>query len=200
KINSINAVLLKISDLTSKISSKENDITAKRALYKEYKSFVKSYSDNLNDKKVELDKVLLELEKSNIKEIDKKTLIYDQELNKFNVICNEKLSESKKRAHLLNERAVLDHSLSQKIEDSEKLIKLINKKEQIAKEMEHYPSVISAFGTSGIPNLIIQNVLDDLQSEANKLLDQLKPGLQLAFVIEKEKSDDDTLDITYFVN
>ena len=67
-----------------------------------------------------------------------------------------------------------------------------------------YPSVLQAFSSTGIPNLIIQNVLDDLQIEANNLLAQLKPGLQLAFSVEKTvaKTGDqaDTLDITYQVN
>jgi DNA repair exonuclease SbcCD ATPase subunit len=43
-----------------------------------------------------------------------------------------------------------------------------------------------------------------LQVEANNLLSQLKPGLQLSFVVEKtvEKTGDqaDTLDITYQIN
>jgi len=41
-----------------------------------------------------------------------------------------------------------------------------------------------------------------LQQEANNLLDNLKPGLQVQFVTEKEKKDgssDETLDILYFV-
>ena len=66
-----------------------------------------------------------------------------------------------------------------------------------------YPSVIQAFSSTGIPNLIIQNVLDDLQIEANTLLSQLKPGLQLSFFVEKTKGDGtetDTLDINYHIN
>jgi DNA repair exonuclease SbcCD ATPase subunit len=47
-------------------------------------------------------------------------------------------------------------------------------------------------------------MLDDLQIEANNLLNLLKPGLQLAFLIEKtvEKTGEqaDTLDIKYYVN
>jgi DNA repair exonuclease SbcCD ATPase subunit len=65
-----------------------------------------------------------------------------------------------------------------------------------------YPSVLQAFSSTGIPNLIIQNVLDDLQIEANTLLSQLRPGLQLSFIVEKIKNDGgeaDTLDIKYFV-
>ena len=65
-------------------------------------------------------------------------------------------------------------------------------------------SVIQAFSSTGIPNIIIQNVLDDLQIEANGLLSQIKPEIQLSFSIEKtvEKTGDqaDTLDIDYAVN
>ena len=71
------------------------------------------------------------------------------------------------------------------------------------KKYSIYPSVIQSFSSIGIPNLIIQNVLDDLQIESNNLLSQLKPGLQLSFLIEKIKGDgseSDTLDIKYNIN
>lgn len=74
---------------------------------------------------------------------------------------------------------------------------------ELETKLSMFPSVIQAFSTTGIPNLIIQNVLDDLQAEANSLLSQLFPGLQLSFCIEKtvEKTGDqaDTLDIEYHI-
>ncbi len=66
-----------------------------------------------------------------------------------------------------------------------------------------YPTVIQAFGTTGIPNLIIQNILDDYQNEANTILAEIRPGLQLNFKTEKIKTDgslDDTLHLTYSIN
>jgi DNA repair exonuclease SbcCD ATPase subunit len=65
-----------------------------------------------------------------------------------------------------------------------------------------YPTVIQAFSTVGIPNLIIHNILDSLQLKVNTLLNQFKPGLQLSFSIEKTKDDstEDTLDINYQIN
>jgi DNA repair exonuclease SbcCD ATPase subunit len=45
--------------------------------------------------------------------------------------------------------------------------------------------------------------LDELQNEANCILEQIKPGLQLNFSVQKTKNDgeiDDDLDIEYFLN
>jgi DNA repair exonuclease SbcCD ATPase subunit len=55
--------------------------------------------------------------------------------------------------------------------------------------------VVRAFSTSGIPTLIIHTILDDLQIEANNILQELRPSLSLQFFIEKD--DKDALGIMY---
>lgn len=66
-----------------------------------------------------------------------------------------------------------------------------------------HSSVAQAFGSKGIPALIIHNMLDDLQIHANNTIAQIKPGLQLEFEIDKENSkgeQTDTLNIKYILN
>jgi DNA repair exonuclease SbcCD ATPase subunit len=107
-------------------------------------------------------------------------------------------------AHLNATIAVIQHNVDQKKKDQIKLTELTKSVAELDVKSAMYPSVLQAFSSSGIPNLIIQNVLDDLQLEANALLSQLKPGLQLSFFVEKiiEKTGDsaDTLDINYHIN
>lgn len=106
--------------------------------------------------------------------------------------------------HYNNNKAIIQHNINQKTKDKLKKDELKKSLKELEEKFVMYPSVIQAFSTTGIPNLIIQNVLDDLQIEANNLLAQLKPGLQLSFSIEKtiEKTGDqaDTLDINYTVH
>lgn len=66
-----------------------------------------------------------------------------------------------------------------------------------------HATVSQAFGTKGIPALIIHNMLDDLQVNANNIISQIRPGLQLEFEIDKESKkgeQTDTLDIKYTLN
>jgi DNA repair exonuclease SbcCD ATPase subunit len=97
----------------------------------------------------------------------------------------------------------MEHKIKQSKENLVKRVDLLGKVTDAEDKLVIYPSVTQAFSSAGIPSLIIQSVLDDWQGEANTLLSQIRPGLQLSFSIEKEKDDGemaDTLDIEYFLN
>lgn len=71
------------------------------------------------------------------------------------------------------------------------------------KDLSIKTKVTQAFSSSGIPTMIINTILDDLQTVANNLLKSLKPGMELFFSIVRNKLDgqqEDTLDIVYCVN
>ncbi len=57
---------------------------------------------------------------------------------------------------------------------------------------------VKAFSSSGIPLIIIHTILDDLQIEANKVLQEIRPEISLVFSIEK--NDKDVLDISYKIS
>ena len=194
-------------DLLSKI---ENEISLYESKYFDNKKLYDEYVANLSNEnnllfesntklyeaKVELSNLdsskLTELEE-NIQKASQKIITLESSV----IDINEQISSLKQR------RAVIDHSIKQNLENATKIKDLLSLNKELSNKIAIYPSVIDAFGSGGIPSLIIQNVLDDLQNEANTLLNQLRPGLQLSFQIEKTRDDgvqDETLDIKYFLN
>ncbi|CAB4197050.1 ABC_ATPase domain containing protein [uncultured Caudovirales phage] len=203
-INSLNISKQQLENINTKITTKGKEIQDKRTIYEEYSSILDKFNNELLLKIKELDLILLEIKASSLEEA---TLIKDKINNEKENISNIEskiLLNNKDVAHLRATIAVLTHSIDQKNKDNNKLIELKKAIIDLQSKYNIYPIVQQAFSSVGIPNIIIQNVLDDLQSEANILLSQLKPGLQLAFSIEKtvEKTGDqaDTLDINYFIN
>jgi DNA repair exonuclease SbcCD ATPase subunit len=199
-LNNSNKELNKTSDL---IILKEKEISDKKIIHKEYVDLFNKFQKDLEDKEKEIALINLELNSSAHEEAEKiKKTIEAEKLNLENLNAKWTLL-NKEITHFNNLKAVLLHNIEQKNADR-------NKKEELQKSLlalneqySVYPSVLQAFSSTGIPNLIIQNVLDDLQIEANSLLAQLKPSLQLSFSIEKTKSDgteSDTLDINYYLN
>lgn len=191
------------NDAISQISSLDKQINSKKELYNEYVSAKNKFQADLDIKTKELESVKVEIQSSSgpelekldneIKNIEREVIDYNNKCLIANRACNE----------LRVKKDVLLHN----IEEKQKLINQKNELLESITELETksamYPSVIQSFGSTGIPALIIQNMLEDLQTETNQLLMQLHPGLQLSFQIEKIKDDgtkDDTLEIEYFLN
>ena len=190
-----------LSEINFKIKSYEEKYIENKSLYEEYNKNINSSKKSLED-----NSIVLNENKEKLKEFESSKKIEDS-LNNINTekqkLEKEQLNFSNINLNLNNKKSVQEHSLVQRKKDLEKIKSLINENENLSKKITIYPSVIQAFGSSGIPALIIQNMLDDLQVETNNLLNQLKPGLQLSFSIEKTKTDgtqDETLDIEYFLN
>lgn len=202
-INSLNLAKQQLESLNTKISTKNKEITDKRTYHDEYHALLEKFNTELIAKTEELDSAKEDLKNSSMTEASALKAQIDK-MRRTIFSLNEKVNKLRtEAADLGNSKAVLLHSIDQKKQDKIKLE--THKKELIDLDAKFamYPSVIQAFSSSGIPNLIIQNVLDDLQVEANSLLAQLKPGLQLSFFVEKTKGDGteaDTLDINYHIN
>jgi DNA repair exonuclease SbcCD ATPase subunit len=102
-----------------------------------------------------------------------------------------------------SERSVISHKITEIDKASQTKAELKSIIETLLKEYEPYPDVIKAFSSTGIPNLIVQNILDDLQTDANTMLAKIKPELTLSFSTEKENTKGelvDKLEILYFVD
>jgi DNA repair exonuclease SbcCD ATPase subunit len=203
-INSVNLSKQQLEGINTKITSKNKEIQDKKSLHDEYGNLLLKFTNELEEKNKELELVREDLKNSSIEEAKLfKKQIEDQKkaITKINVDIG---LVNKEIAHFNATRAVLQHNIDQKTQDKTKLIELRKNLTELEDKFAVYPSVLQAFSSTGIPNLIIQNVLDDLQAEANELLAQLKPGLQLSFFVEKtvEKTGDqaDTLDILYHIN
>lgn len=180
----------------------ESEIVSKKEIYNDYNKIIKDYEIELKNKIFELEKIENGLNQSSLEKNIELNQINKQYQNNLSTIEKSIALKANQINELSNSLAVLEHSIKQKETDIDKKKELNKEIKKINKEQEIYPKVIESFSSYGIPNLIIQNLLDDLQEESNKLLNSLKPGLQLQFVVEKEKKDgtsNDTLDILYFV-
>ncbi len=203
-INSLNLAKQQLDGINTRITSKNKEILDKRALHEEYSTLLEKFTNELSLKNEELLLVQEELKNSSLEEakvIQKK--IEDEKKN-ITTIMVKIGSLNKEITHYNSTLAVLRHSIDQKTKDQTNFNSLKKSLAELEPKYSMYPAVVQAFSSTGIPNLIIQNVLDDLQIEANNLLSQLKPGLQLSFFVEKtvEKTGDqaDTLDINYQIN
>lgn len=201
-VNTLNLSKQQLESVNTKITSKNKEIQDKKAIHNDYSSLLDKFVAELSSKTVDLEKLKNDLANSSMKdaesiksEIDVKKTILKEIENKISFV-------NKDLAHFNATKAIIKHSIDQKNKDNIKLSDLYKDVDKLQESFVVYPSVLQAFSSTGIPNLIIQNVLDDLQIEANTLLSQLRPGLQLSFIVEKIKNDGgeaDTLDIKYFV-
>jgi DNA repair exonuclease SbcCD ATPase subunit len=193
-----------LESINSKISSKKKEMIDRRTIHDEYKALLDKFNQELEDKIKEMDVVAKELQNSSITEAKVLEKEIHEAKQKAKVIENQNLLNNKELTHFNSNKAVLQHEMNQRADEKRKKIEYIKLQKELEDKLGMYPAVVQAFSSTGIPNLIIQNVLDDLQIEANALLTQLKPGLQLSFSIEKtvEKTGDqaDTLDIHYSIN
>lgn len=129
---------------------------------------------------------------------DKSSLKEKLHQNEFEFkTCREQLHT------ILQQETIVLHEIQKKENDSVQLAELKQKLSQLERLYFLHQKVLTAFGSSGIPALITHTILDDYQIEANNILSQLRPGLQLQFQIEKERVDGDladTLDVVYLLN
>lgn len=210
---SLNSANLAIKKLLSEKANLENLLKTKEIKLVELKQKKESYkeiSKNVEDTKVSLEEkskdlaiITEELESLVTKEV----ISLREALSQSNKLILERKNDIKISQENINklktDKKVLEFKTKEIEETLLKKADLLKRNEELVKNSRIYPKVIQAFSSGGIPNIIIQNVLDDLQIAANKILDQIKPGLQLTFIVSKENSEGnaaDTLDIQYFFN
>jgi DNA repair exonuclease SbcCD ATPase subunit len=203
KMNSLTRSKQQLDELNNKLTLKNKELQDKKNLHADYSGLYDKFLDDLNNKLSELDEIKAMIAMSSISEANEIMTRIDTQRSKIVGTNSEIASLNKEIAHLTASRAVIKHNIEQKNKEIVRMNSLKIRLQDLEKKHAMYPNVIQAFSTTGIPNLIIQNVLDDLQLKANDLLNKLRPGLQLSFFIEKTKGDgteSDTLDIHYHVN
>lgn len=203
KLNLLNLYKKKINDINLKISLHNKEIASKKLVHDEYLELLNKYSKNLESTNLELSDILSKkntLPLLKIKEL-KENIISLKEKQSF--VKKDLLSLNNDLNSLNIKLGMLEYSLVEINKNCDLHKEYTVKLQELIKQARLYPTIIQAFSSSGIPNIIIQNVLDDLQVESNNLLNNLRPGLQLAFAVEKTKADGseaDTLDINYTLN
>jgi len=197
------SLLKKITSAKEVISKNNEILIQQKSVCEEYGSLIEKSKDEFSLKNNELIFVQNDLKKASVEEANfiKKQI---ENQNKIILNLNDKIYILNKEVlELNNNKAIINNNIEQKSKDLDKQNKLKITLAQLENDYSIYPTVLDAFSSSGIPSLIIKNILNDLQIESNNLLSQLKPGLQLSFLIQKTKAngtEDDTLDITYQVN
>ena len=202
-INSLNLSKQQLGNVNTNLTNKNKEYQDKNILHGEYKELLSKFKKDLEDKNKELENIQSELKTSSLEEANNLKEVIASEKQKISVLLSRVNVLNKEVTHFSSSKAVIQHSIEQKTEDKLKKETLSAHLKTTETKYAEFPAVIQGFSSTGIPNLIIQDVLDDLQTEANTLLGLLKPGLQLSFFVEKTKDDGDqvdTLDIRYHVS
>lgn len=105
-----------------------------------------------------------------------------------------------KENELFSQRAVLKVKLKSCQEAKKRLAALLSEQENILKEIAIFSELAVAFSKKGIQALIIENVVPEIEEEANKILARLTGGkMVLGFVTQKNQKTGgviETLDLT----
>lgn len=202
KISSISNSKQMLDATSAKLNLKRSEHEEKKSKFQDYSDNLTKYTKELAQKQEECQRLEEESKSSSLEEANLIQIKIDEqkkviaESNKPIDVLNKEIN------HFNNQKAILEHNIQQRTEDLRKKENFATSLKSVDDKLTIYPFVLQAFSSTGIPNLIIQNILDDLQIEANNLLAQLNPILQLSFLIEKTKDgvEVDTLDIKYLVN
>jgi len=202
-ITQINNAKKEIDQVNNRLNLLQSDLSSKNQMYNEYKQMLDEQIGLLEKQNEVMRSIKEELKSFQTNELmaikaslSSKKLLIESKNIEFAIINKELLNKQ-------NLAAVLNHRIEKAKINKVKKDALIRKHKSLEERIQVYPGVIQAFSSAGIPHLIIQSVLDDWQIEANNLLGQLRPGLQLSFYVEKEDSNGnarDTLDIKYSLN
>lgn len=211
KKNRLEYELTEANNYATHLSALEYKIENKKSEIQRDADYVKQIDDLIIYLKTENDNHVNNLNVLTQKEQELKKIIKDIDIE----ITNDKINKSKfeigeleKRTKYLSEYVsnintqigIFTEKIDGKEKDYKRLLDLEAKLKILEKEYQIKQIVVQGFGSGGIPTIIIYTILDDLQVEANKLLAELRPGLELQFSVTKNKADgqqEDTLDISY---
>lgn len=185
EINEINTTTAKISSIEGAISNKKTEIQHNKDYIERINKLNEQRSDDLSSYNKKL-KGLIELEKSLSEMV--KSLSTDDVSAKILVVKSE-IEAFEKRSYVVSSEISAESQnigvFKAKIETKTKdLVKLKSETDQITELQKSYKlhkKVQKSFSSSGIPTLVINTILDDLQVEVNNFLSVLKPGLELQF-------------------
>lgn len=210
KITNFNKQITASQEASAKIVSLEvslNGINAsletKREYYKNFNELMEENIKSLNSKKIEIEALKKELESFNLlKDEDNSKKIEDLRIA-ISILRNKEQTINQASNALIGKKAIIEHIKQECSDNKVKITDIKSSLVKLEKSLLLHSKVIQAFGSNGIPSLITHSILDDLQSEANKWLVKLRPGLQLQFIVVNDKTNkeqEDTLDIHYFID
>lgn len=102
------------------------------------------------------------------------------EANKIISNCQDAIAEDNKRISKFSAvKGGLEERINTRTADKDKLATLKDDLVKAQRELYIRQMVVDAFSNRGIPNFIIQTILDELQFEANSALKELRPELEV---------------------
>ena len=213
-----------IRDITLKlqqVASINNGLIVKKEQLNNVKTQISDFNESvnkLNSSLSDLNLEKIELEKSKVNLVNDKSSILETINSSNSSELDQKISAIQKEIvsikELINKNTLSERNGSISIganealiaKHKEDLVKIYDNKiilDKLEDELNVAQKVVQAFSSGGIPTFIINTVLDDLQIEANKILSEIRPELEIIFAISKNRADgqqEDTLDISYRVN
>lgn len=193
----------RIDQLQRSLVFLNKELSNKRSLYAQYKQLVDEHSKTKTDQQIQFDAIEQKLAEHNqILHANKLGI-----LQEIKTQLNNKKQQSEQLSSFINAMnakiAVIEHKLQVIRDNQQQAIQIKADIQGLEKSLLVHSKVIQAFGSGGIPALITHSILDDLQTETNKWLIKLRPGLQLQFVVVNDKTNkekEDTLEILYFID
>lgn len=188
------------------VETKEKELESIKTKYQSFDRRFKESEEAMKLREVELQEwvasqELFTKEKSTeFTEMTQKVAVLQNDLTKVTFALKVKKDALTKQQIALG---IQNDRLTQNVLDKAKRDELAKTLLTLEDDVNLHQLVAQAYGTKGIPALIIHNMLDDLQCSANEIISQIRPGLQLEFEIDKENSkgeQTDTLNIKYSRN
>ena len=115
--------------------------------------------------------------KSNAPAINQRIFSLNQEISKLQ---DEIIENNQRISSFSSVHGGLQERIKTRQKDKDKLVELSNELTKAKRELKISQMVVDAFSSHGIPNFIIQTVLNDLQFETNLALKELRPELEVS--------------------
>lgn len=183
EIEDINRSLSLISSLDSKIENKRSEIENDKDYIKRLKGFSNEYEleslkknlEDLNDREA---KLIESIDDASTDEVDIKITSLKNKLSNLESNVRPLVNEI---SQCNTNIGIFSGKIESRTSDLEKLKEKNKELSEIKYQYSLYKRSRKAFSSGGIPSLIINTILDDLQVEANSWLSELKPSLELQF-------------------
>ena len=186
---------LSLEKAQSNIKTLNKNLEYNESALSELKKSVTEETNKLIKEKELEEEIRRQVKDFNINELNDKILLCKSELRN---VSNEDTSLVNMLTSISSKSGAIKERISKRAEDLESLKKYNSEIIEYESKIKLWKKVVKAFSSTGIPTLIIHTILDDLQAEANSILQDLRPDISLQFYIEKE--DKDVLDIIYKIN
>lgn len=181
----------------------QTKLNSNMILMNEFDALLKRSIAQRDERQKQFKDISSKLEALNAKEADHIKGLIAKSVEQIKILSDRIEVISRVKNGLSNNEAILLHKIEQRNKDLVRYKDLVDSIRNLENRYALYQKVVQAFGSKGIPALITQTILDDLQIEANQLFSQLRPGLQLQFQVIKDRTDgdrEDTLNIIFILN